>query len=117
MSYQEYLDPVEKGIIDKIIQKALELEYMITVYDAEESRVERSRNYTEVTEAVGVSDVTYLFFRHEAGLQFNDNFGRKELGGILLVHGNGEDVISTYTDNELMKQLVDHALKTTHTEK
>lgn len=121
MSYQEYLDPVEKGIIDKIIQKALELKYMISVNDEEEEYVRRSRNYAEVTEAVGISDVTYLFFRNEEGLQFNDTFmaiyGRKEFGGILLVHGNGEDVISDYTDNEHMKQLVDHALKATHTEK
>jgi len=87
----------EQRIVGKLIREALDEDLTISVFDGEEWALKTSTDYEAITKEVAATDITELRFRDK---------NRKSVGWAMLVHGNGEDVISDYTDNETMNRLV-----------
>lgn len=97
MAYPDYIDAHEKRIITKILRKALKVGYSVSVFDGEETALTKSTDFETITKEIAATDGTWLSF-HLSGGDKN--------GTIMLVHGNGEDVVADYTDNEAMRFLV-----------
>ena len=93
----------ERAIVDRLIRKALELGYTVGVHDGEELALSRSSDYEAITSRVAMTDETHLIFR------LGGTLDQKLVGKVYLVHGNGEDVVSDHSDNELTGDLVAHA--------
>lgn len=88
---------IEAVIIEKIIQEALKLGFLISVFDGEEYEIEHATDINAIAKAVAITDETTLAF-------FNQD--RQKLGWIWLIHGNEWDVISDYADNGPIKVLM-----------
>lgn len=98
MSYPDHIDPTELFIIDLIVTKALADGWMITVYGDGELDLLRSTDYHLITSNIAAcSETTLKFFRPGA---------TSREGMVLLVHGNGCEVISDYTANPEIEALV-----------
>lgn len=89
---------IERQIIERIVDRALELGCVISVYDGEEWCLRGSVLKTTVLNAMFSTDQDTLSFR------LNDE--RK--GQIIFIHGNGEDVVHDHTDNEWTSDLVSY---------
>ena len=91
-------DNIEKQICERLVDKALAAGYTISVYDGEEWPLKRSSNRPDILAAMYSTDSDVLrCCLPESG---------KAVGSIMLVYGNGGDVVSDYTDNEAMGALV-----------
>ena len=91
-------DNIEKQIVERIVDKALAAGYTISVYDGEAWPLKRSSNRPDILAAMYSTDSDLLRFRlPESG---------DSVGAILLIYGNGTDVVSDCTDNEAMGALV-----------
>lgn len=97
MSYPDYMPLIERSIVDKVLNRALAKNYVVSVYDGEDWPVKQSTNLDEIRKEIAATDMTILKFRTAKN--------GTEAGRILLVHGNHEDVISDCTDNEAMLEL------------
>lgn len=81
---------IESKIIRRLIRDILAAGCAISVYDGEEYTVTRSRDAAVIIGACATTDETTLTIGNDAGVR---------IGSIWLVHGNGPDVISDYTDS------------------
>lgn len=95
-SYTTHLDQTERRIIDAIIKEALAEGMTISVYDGDEWAVRKSTDYKQITAEIAATDETTLRIRSSDG---------KKIGDILLIHGNGEEVISDHSDNLITGRL------------
>jgi hypothetical protein len=85
----------EEKIVKKLIKRALDSEYYITVNDGEEDVVIKSRDYPKIIDAVFSTDEDYLSFYKAADAD-------DRVGIVYLVYGNdGFDVISDYASSDL----------------
>ena len=91
-------DNIEKQIAERIVDKALAAGYTISVYDGEEWPLKRSINRPDILAAMYSTDSDVLRFRWPESSH--------AVGSIMLVYGNGEDVVCDYSDNEAMAALV-----------
>ncbi len=99
--YPEHLDKTERRIISTILREALH-DCDVSVHDGEEWAVRHSTNLAEITREIAATDCTTLrFYRKDA-----------PVGSVLLVHGNGCDVIADYTASEAMETLLAAAIRT-----
>lgn len=90
MAFPTHIDPTERRIISKMVKDALAAGHSISVFDGEEWPIERATDYGKITAEIAATDETTLrFFTREGGA----------IGGVLLVHGNGAEVISDHTAN------------------
>jgi len=96
MAFPNYIRPKEAEIITKIIEKALGLSYFISVNDGLNWALKQSIDFEAITSEVAATDVTILRFRTSE---------REEIGNILLIHGNDEDVVSDCTDTPRILEL------------
>ncbi|RWN60173.1 hypothetical protein [Mesorhizobium sp.] len=97
--FPSYMRPAEQKIVGALIKKALGLGYLVSVYDGEEWPVKKSDDFAKITAEIAATDSTEFVFRKaEDG---------SKIGWLMLVHGNDEDVICDYTDNQLMNELVE----------
>jgi hypothetical protein len=91
-------DNIEKQICERIVDKALAAGYTISVYDGEAWPLQRTSNRPDILAAMYSTDSDVLRFQWpESG---------ELIGSVLLIYGNGDDVVSDYTDNEAMAALV-----------
>jgi hypothetical protein len=88
---------LEMTIARKLVRKALAAGYMVSVYDGEEYAVKRSTKFTKIVEALASTSDDVLVLRTADGTK---------VGSVWLIWGNGEDLISDYTDNEATNALV-----------
>lgn len=90
-----YMKPhlaVERGIVDALIREAIARGMLIRVYDGEEwAHDVPTADYAEITREIAATDMTTLRLFWPVAA--------RPAGDILLVHGNGEDVVSDYTAN------------------
>lgn len=103
MAYPKHMLDDEKTIVDKIIRKALDADLYVSVEDGMQWALRFSRDYEAITAEVAATDVTLLRFR-----KLVDSAGKIErplLGDVVLIHGNGKDVVHDYTDNLAMRAL------------
>lgn len=88
---------VETKIIRAIATKVVENNYTISVFDGEEYPVKKSGNVEDIMSAVGATDETTFRIRNEGG---------ETIGFIYFVHGNGEDVVSDWSDAPEIESIV-----------
>lgn len=101
MPYPEWIDTTEAKIIDRIIASALAAGAEIDVRDAYGDSDEPIDPMTDpdlIRAEVGATGET-LFDFHEPGAP-------RSFGWVLLIHGNGWDVMSDYTDNDRTKAIL-----------
>lgn len=89
---------IERQIIEKIVDSILAEGFAITVSDGEEFTVNKSTDKKQIMAEVAATDETYLHV-----------IGSKNHGWIWLVHGNDEDVICDYIDNDIIEDLLSDA--------
>lgn len=91
----------ERRIISALLEDAAAAGLLVSVYDGEEWACQPTADQTAVRLVIGDSDETTLRFRDPAT--------RVVVGSVLLIHGNGCDVISDYSDNPAMAALLARA--------
>lgn len=91
MPFPAHLDPIEARIITKIIDSALAQGYLLCIYDGEERSDFITSDRGMIESEIAATDQTTLCF-YRAPEDF--------IGAVLLIHGNGADVISDYHDIE-----------------
>lgn len=84
MSYPDYLNPIERQIIDVVVKGALAAGMTIAVYGEGELDLKPSSDYEAITREIAATGITDL------GLSPGNHW-------IQFVHGNGCDVLSDYT--------------------
>lgn len=89
--------PIEQDIISQIVDRALAKGYMISVFDGEEWAVVKSRDKDRILAETAATDVTQYKIRNAEG---------ENLGSIIFVHGNDEDVIHDYSDTPEIWELL-----------
>lgn len=77
-------DPVERLIVECLIDSALGADCSVSVFDGEAFPLRRSRDPAAILAALGSTDEDRLVLHREG----------KRLGSILLIYGNGPDLIS-----------------------
>ena len=97
MAFPKHMHATECRIVGRIIRTALDQGMVISVYDGEEWALGRSTDYEKITHEVNATDLTQLRFRSGSD--------DKQLGDIILIHGNEEDVIHDHSDTETMERL------------
>jgi hypothetical protein len=89
---------IEKQIAERIVDRALAAGYTVCVFDGEEWPLQRSSNRPDIIAAMYSSDSdTLRFCLPESGWR---------VGSIMLVYGNGPDVVSDHTDLPAINELV-----------
>jgi hypothetical protein len=94
-SLKERIDSQEYAVISRLVNRALNFGWVVSVSDGEEVVVHKAKTLQQIYAEIAHTDATYLKF-------YQDD---KYFGTVMLVHGNGEDVISDHTDNEHMVEL------------
>ena len=88
---------IEKKIFSKVVKTALDEGYSLSVFDGEDYPVKESYKYSEIMAEFSTTDEDYLVI-HDMD---------KKIGWVKFVYGNdGYDVISDYTYNETMENLL-----------
>jgi hypothetical protein len=85
--FPEHMRPKEAKIVSKLIGVALRQRMFLRVFDGEEWATQWERQRKDIEPEVAATDITYLYLRDSAG---------DEVGWIMLVHGNDEDVVSDF---------------------
>ena len=89
----------ERAIIAQLLDDAAAAGYLVSVHDGEGFAVRISSDQTAIRLAIGDTDEATLRFR-DASRSYSDGAQSRELvGWVYLIHGNGADVISDYSDN------------------
>jgi hypothetical protein len=97
--FPDYVSDTEARIAHKLISAALKAGFKVSVHDGEEWPVKGSTSQNEIEAECFATDETTLRFRLTGE-------PATKVGDVLLILGNGEDVISDHTDNETIGQLV-----------
>ena len=93
------MDTIERNKILQILKDALTAGYTISVFDGAEVCIEKSDNILEIFRSMASTGQDILtFFKGEAK------------GCVLLIYGNGRDIISNYTDNTAIDKLLENAM-------
>lgn len=111
--WPSHMDKTEARICNKLITKALSEGFHIRVREGEDGEVmcEPTRQRSEIQAQTHATCMTLYDILKEDGMGFD------RIGTVLLVHGNGEDVISdmawpqSQPENEaVLEALADHAV-------
>jgi hypothetical protein len=96
MTYAAHIAADEKTICNRLIAAALAhpRNLLIRVYDGEEWATDWTDNAAAIKQAIAATSETRLYFSARA-----ENGGARRIGSILLIHGNGEDLISDSSHN------------------
>lgn len=97
----------ERQIIAALLDDAAAAGLLVSVYDGEWWAVKPTHDQTAIRLHVGATCETTLRFRNPAKLDERAQAG--VVGSVYLVHGNGCDVISDYSDNPATAALVARA--------
>lgn len=85
MSLNKYATPAERTIVNRLIRAALAHGLTVSVHDGEEWTLKRSRDAKAIREALATTGADNVTLRNSDGAA---------VGTVLLIWGNGEDVIS-----------------------
>lgn len=96
MSLDKYASKIEQTIVNAIVDSALSRGYSISVYDGEEYALRRSTDKRAILDAVCSTDHDTLRFYN----------GDRKVGWVLLIWGNGCDLISDWSDTDAMGELL-----------
>jgi hypothetical protein len=112
--YPTHMPVIERRICDRLITEITRRGYFIRVFDGEDYATTRTQNKDDIRAETSATDVTvYEVYDRDPGRTFSM---WRRIGNFVLIHGNGEDVLSDYSwatgnrieDNErLMKQIAD----------
>lgn len=91
--YPDWLTGIERDVIDDLIREALMQGARISVYDGEEWALSRSTDYRRITSEIAATDETTICLRKP-----DETGALRRIGTVFLVHGNGAEVVSDYTD-------------------
>lgn len=81
----------EKRAVKKIVEAAIRLGYMVSLYDGEEYTVKRSTDKKAILAAIYTTDMDRLYFRVKAT--------GEQVGSVLLVYGNSaSEVMADWSD-------------------
>jgi hypothetical protein len=94
-------DPVEVELCQKLVKKGLAAGYRISVYDGEDCVRYASVREAEILEVLFETKLTKLRFLTPIG---------KHVGDVVLIYGNGEDVISHWSDNVAINELIEQVI-------
>jgi hypothetical protein len=103
-----HLAETERAIITAIIQDAIDTGLIASVHDGHGWAVKHSQDQAAIIAAIGATDETMLRFRDPS--QWPDHRHGPVAGSVLLTHGNGPDIISSYTDNSATRAVIARAL-------
>ena len=95
---------IETRIARCLVRHALDKGYTISVNDGEEWAVKSSDDADLIMDSLGSTDIDMLRFRSKQACL-------RKVGDVLLIWGNLEDVISDFSDNEPMEELIDAVMK------
>lgn len=98
LSIDKLRNKIEAVIARKIVDYALKQGWYVSVYDGGEWALKRSIKREEILDALASTD--------EDTLRFSDALN-KTVGRMWLIYGNGEDLISDYSDNSAMNTLAE----------
>lgn len=93
----DHVTAVEEAIVDDLLVKAINKGYTVSVNDGEEWVLARSSAIPHIKAAMASTDHDIL------GLRTLDG---DRVGNIVLIWGNGCDLISEHTDNAAINALV-----------
>jgi hypothetical protein len=93
------MEPIEEKIIERLVTRALSLNYTISVNDGEEWTVKRSTDQHTIMHALATTGEDILRF---------DMHG-KSAGVVQLIYHGDETVICDHSDNEAINALVEYA--------
>lgn len=93
----------EAPICYAIAAAAVKRGLVVSVYDGEEWSLKLSSCLDAIGEVVGITDETTLIIRDPFALV---DCQPRRIGKVLLVHGNGADVIADYSDNSEMSAIL-----------
>ena len=93
----EHVAADERAIVESIVREALTSGYAVSVYDGEELTVDQARDWDDIVGALATTD--------EDVLRFHDEH-EHHVGDIALIWGNGNDLVSDYSDTPEMARLV-----------
>ena len=99
--FPDHLDPTEAKIIGKLLDTILSAGYSIDLRDAYgdgDEPVENTKDRAMIEAEIAATGETCLDIYDAEGVV---------RGWVLLIHGNGEDVISDHTANETIAALVE----------
>lgn len=99
MAFPNHMRADEQKIVEALIRKALDKGYTISVFDGVEWALRASTDFEVISAEINATDITQLRFRVAET--------RVRVGDVLLIHGNGEDVVSDCSDVEAILELVD----------
>jgi len=100
MSLAKYASTVEQTLANKIISDALAAGYAISVIDGEEVTVKQSSDADTIRNAMATTEFDTLLFYRDG----------KSVGLVILIWGNGRDLISDYSDNAEVEVILSGAM-------
>jgi hypothetical protein len=100
MTQFAYCSAEEAAIARKLVNAALAKGWLVTVYDGEEIAVSGSADRDAIFDAMNSTECDILRFR-------SPNDEPEFMGWVALIWGNGEDLISDYSDNKAITALVE----------
>ena len=96
---------VERTIAKRLIRTILEAGYDVRIHEGEDWAMDkRSNDPKTIFDNMASTDEDRVYF-------YSTSERKEQLGWIWLIYGNGEDLISDYSDNELTNDLVAKAEK------
>lgn len=103
-----HLADTEQVIITAILDDATDAGLIASVHDGHRWSVKHSDDRATLGAAIGATEETLLRFRDPS--QWPDQRHGPVVGSVLLGHGNGPDVIRSYTDNPATCAVIARAL-------
>lgn len=104
----QHLPQIEREIIEAVLDAVVARGLIVSIHDGEEWALKASDDLPAIKAAIGATDETTLRFRDPS--RFADGGRVRTVGSVLLIHGNGCDVLSGWSDNEAMTALLAPAL-------
>jgi hypothetical protein len=105
--FPDHLPPVEGQIISLILDRALaqeDIQIAVDWDDLGDEGLAFTRDRSAIEREIAATSVTFLrFFRQNVR---NEDIPQGRIGWVMLVHGNIEDVVSDYSDNEWTRALM-----------
>ncbi len=99
-AYPAHIDITERDIIDCVVRDALAAGYSISVDGDGMNDLKRSTDYAKITETIAACSETELCF-------WKEDLSRPLW--VYFVHGNGAEVLTDYSDNDLTNAIVARA--------
>jgi hypothetical protein len=105
----QYLTDAEKRIAMAVIEDALADGLKVSVYDGEAYPLRMSTDVHAILAEIGPTDETTLVF-YDPLLKEPDGKRPLKVGGVLMITGEGDDLLCNWSDNERVNAVVARGL-------